>query len=183
MPDLHPDLAHVAHLLGTWSGRGHGEYPTIDSFDYVETVTFSHVGKPFLRYEQRTRRIESDGSLGAPLHAETGYWRFPVPGRVEAVLSHPTGVTEVEEGSITVRSDGATVIDLASTSVTLTASAKSVTALGRRTIRSRTAWRWRPSVSHCSITWRRPSLGSPTTVRAEHVGLQSSPRRLLGFAP
>lgn len=131
MSDLHPDLAHVAHLLGTWSGRGHGEYPTIDSFDYAETITFSHIGKPFLRYEQRTRRIESDGSLGAPLHAETGYWRFPVPGRVEAVLSHPTGVNEVEEGSITVRSDGATVIELASTSVTLTASAKSVTALGR----------------------------------------------------
>ena len=131
MPPLHPDLAHVAHLLGTWSGRGHGEYPTIDPFDYVETITFSHVGKPFLAYAQRTRALLPDGSLGAPLHAETGYWRFPVTGRVEAVLSHPTGVNEVQEGSITLRSDGATIIEMMSTSVTLTASAKSVTALGR----------------------------------------------------
>ncbi len=131
MPPLHPDLAHVAHLVGTWSGRGHGEYPTIDPFDYVETITFSHVGKPFLAYAQRTRALLPDGSLGAPLHAETGYWRFPVTGRVEAVLSHPTGVNEVEEGSITLRSDGATIIEMMSTSVTLTASAKSVTALGR----------------------------------------------------
>ena len=131
MPPLHPDLTHVAHLLGTWSGRGHGEYPTIDPFDYVETITFSHVGKPFLAYAQRTRALLPDGSLGAPLHAETGYWRFPVTGRVEAVLSHPTGVNEVEEGSITLRSDGATIIEMMSTSVTLTASAKSVTALGR----------------------------------------------------
>lgn len=131
MPPVHPDLAHVAHLVGTWSGRGHGEYPTIEPFDYVETITFSHVGKPFLAYAQRTRALLPDGTLGPPLHAETGYWRFPVPGRVEAVLSHPTGVNEVEEGSITVRSDGATVIEMMSTSVTLTASAKSVTALGR----------------------------------------------------
>lgn len=130
-PDLHPDLGHVAHLLGTWSGRGHGEYPTIPSFDYTETITFTHVGKPFLAYTQRTRRVEPDGSLGPPLHAESGYWRFPAPGRVEAVLSHPTGVNEVEEGTIERSSDGATVIELTSTSVALTTSAKSVTALGR----------------------------------------------------
>lgn len=131
MSDLHPDLAHVVQLLGTWSGRGHGEYPTIDSFDYVETITFTHVGKPFLCYEQRTRRIEPDGSLGPPLHAESGYWRFPAPGRVEVVLSHPTGINEIEEGTIMVEPDGSTVVTLATTSVTLTGSAKAVTELGR----------------------------------------------------
>jgi len=130
-PSLHPDLVPVADLIGTWSGRGRGEYPTIESFAYVETISFGQVGKPFLRYEQRTRRVEADGSLGPPLHAEMGYWRFPAPGRVEFVVSHPTGINEIEEGTLATKSDGAMTIELSTTSVALSGSAKSVTGLAR----------------------------------------------------
>lgn len=139
MPDLHPNLADVATLLGTWIGRGHGEYPSIPSFDYVETVTFEHIGKPFLAYGQRTRAATPDedgGGGGAPLHAESGFWRFPSAGVAELIMSHPTGIAELQEGTVVVDSDGSVMIDVASTSVSLSSSAKSVTGI-ERTFRCR----------------------------------------------
>jgi len=70
---------------------------TIEEFDYLEELTFSHVGKPFLAMTQRTRDPRSD----APLHAEVGYLR-PQPSRgIEMVLTQPTGVVEIHTGSIT----------------------------------------------------------------------------------
>jgi len=126
MTDLHPKLADLAPLLGTWSGAGAGEYPTIPSFEYLEEVSFGHVGKPFLAYSQRTKAADD----GRPLHAEVGYLRAPSPGRVELVLAHPTGVTEVQEGTLTV-AGGVVELELSATSIGLTATAKDVTALSR----------------------------------------------------
>ena len=126
MPDLHPGIAVLAPLLGTWAGQGAGEYPTIEPFGYFEEVSFSHVGKPFLAYGQRTK-AEDDGR---PLHAETGFVRVPAAGRVELVLAHPTGVTEIDEGTLSVQ--GTTIeMKLVATTIGRTASAKEVTALGR----------------------------------------------------
>lgn len=125
MVDLHPAIAALAPLLGTWVGRGAGEYPTIAPFEYTEEATFGHVGKPFLSYGHRTRNAE-----GAPMHAETGYLRMPAPDRVEWVLAHPTGIAELEEGTVTI-ADGAITLELRTTSIGRTASAKEVTALGR----------------------------------------------------
>jgi nitrobindin-like protein len=120
---MHPDVAPIAFLLGTWQGEGSGVYPTISPFAYGEEVRFWEVGKPFLAYSQRTWALDD----GRPLHAEAGYWRPQPEGRIEVVLAHPTGITEVQEGAVV---DGC--IDLRSTSLARTSSAKEVTALTRR---------------------------------------------------
>jgi len=119
---LHPDVESLGWLLGSWTGRGHGVYPTIEPFDYEETVTFSHIGKPFLAYTQRTTHAGD----GRPLHAETGFWRVPGAGRIELVVAHPNGIVEVSEGT----AEGA-VIHICSTIVARTSSAKEVTTVAR----------------------------------------------------
>jgi hypothetical protein len=54
----------------------------------------------------------------------------PSPERVEWVLAHPTGITEIQEGTLSVT--GTTVeMELNATNIGLTASAKDVTALSR----------------------------------------------------
>jgi THAP4-like, heme-binding beta-barrel domain len=125
-PDLHPDLGALAPLLGTWAGQGEGNYPTIQPFEYLEEVVFSHVGKPFLAYAQKTKAVAD----GKPLHAETGYLRVPQPGRVELVLAHPSGITEIEVGIYSVTGDRIE-IELSTTAIGMTPTAKEVTALGR----------------------------------------------------
>lgn len=123
-PGLHPDLDPIRGLVGTWRGSGSGSYPTIEPFDYVEEVTFGHVGKPFLAYSQKTRH----GRTGLPLHAETGYWRLIEDHKVEVMLAHPTGVLELLVGEFL---EG-TVFELRSSTVTGSPTAKSVTEVHRR---------------------------------------------------
>jgi len=130
VPDLHPGVTALAPLLGTWIGRGTGEYPTIEPFGYLEEVTFSHTGKPFLVYTQRTRSED-----GQPMHAECGYLRSPAAGRAELVIAQPTGVTEIDEGTISTGTDTDTGtalrIELRSTSIGLSSTAKVVAAVHR----------------------------------------------------
>jgi hypothetical protein len=121
--ELHPRLAEIAFLVGRWAGEGTGEYPSVESFAYGEEVTFSHVGKPYLAYTQRSWDLAD----GRPLHAEMGYWRCPSRGVVEVVLAHPSGHVEISEGTV-----DSTDVVLRSEQVLGTHSAKEVTALVRR---------------------------------------------------
>jgi hypothetical protein len=125
-PRLHAALAPLSFLLGRWEGAGVVGYPTIESVNFGQEISFSHNGKPFLIYSSRTWLLDEEGVIGRPLAVECGFWR-PQPDRqLEVLLTHPTGITEIYLGEIT-----GTKIEMITDAVVRTATAKDVTA-GRR---------------------------------------------------
>jgi hypothetical protein len=121
--DVHADLRELEFLLGTWRGVGEGEWPRGEPFSYGEELSFEHAGEPYLLYSQRSWSLEGE----EPIHFERGFVRPAGPGRVELVLAHPLGIAEVAEGTVR---DG--VVEVTTTSVALTGTAKAVTELTRR---------------------------------------------------
>ena len=121
-PALHPDVAPLGFLLGSWMGEGKGFYSTVAPFEYGEEIRVWHIGKPVLAFTQRTWSLDD----GRPLHGEAGFWRMAGPGSVELVVAHPNGHAEVAEG----RLEG-TSISVASISLTRTSTAKQVDAIER----------------------------------------------------
>ena len=120
-PPVHQEIAHLTFLLGTWRGKGAGQYPTIESFEYLEETVFDHVGKPFLTFVQRTKHLD-----GTPLHTESGYLRPAGENGAEFVLSIPSGIMESLEGTVS-----GTSLDLASVDIVRTTTAKEVTDTAR----------------------------------------------------
>ena len=125
-PALHPDVAALSFLLGTWRGAGEGLYPTVDPFHYEEEMVFTHVGDPFLLYEQRSWSPDE----GMPLHFERGFLRPGEDGVVELVLAHPLGIVEVSTGRLSDR-EGRRALDLASQTMAHTPTGDRVMALER----------------------------------------------------
>lgn len=127
-PAPHALLAPVLGLLGTWQGRGQGEYPTLaEDFRYAQEVIFSHDGRPFLRYEARAWLLDADDAPLRPAARESGWWRLQPDGRVEALITQPTGIAEIAVGQA-----AEDTVDLATHEVALTPTAKEVTATRRR---------------------------------------------------
>ncbi|MEU0410424.1 FABP family protein [Streptomyces griseorubiginosus] len=127
-PAPHPLLGPVLGFLGRWRGRGQGGYPTLDGdFAYAQVVSFSHDGRPFLRYEARAWLLDANGAPLRPAARESGWWRLQADGRVEALITQPTGITEILTGHA-----GEGAVDLETHTVALTPTAKDVTATRRR---------------------------------------------------
>jgi hypothetical protein len=124
--ERHPALAPLTFLIGRWAGAGVVGYPTIESMQFGQEVSFTHNGKPFLSYLSRTWALDEQGRTGRQLATEAGFWRPQPDGRLEVVLAHPTGITEIYLGEVS-----GTKIELATDAVVRTATAKEVTA-GRR---------------------------------------------------
>jgi hypothetical protein len=121
--ELHPALAPLAALVGTWSGAGVGGYPDLEEdFAFTQTVSFTPLpGKPVLGYQSRTWRQDS----GQPMATEVGFWRMQGESTVEVMLAHPFGIVEIYVGDLTPTVTGFK-IELSDNMTVRTASARQV---------------------------------------------------------
>ena len=123
LPDnLHPDCMPVAWMLGKWAGSGHGDYPTIEKFQFGQELIFTHDGRPFFHYMARSWILDEAGEFVRDAAMESGFLRCRPEGKVEFLLSHSSGVSEVWYGQA-----GEGKVELHTAGVSYTESAKEVT--------------------------------------------------------
>jgi hypothetical protein len=123
LPDnLHPECAPIAWLLGTWRGNGHGDYPTIEPFQFGQEVIFTHDGRPFFHYMSRAWIVDAEGKKVRDAAIETGFFRPKASGELEVVMTHNTGFVEIWYG----QTEGAKV-EITTDAVARTQTAKEYT--------------------------------------------------------
>lgn len=108
---MHPDLAPLAWMIGSWAGAGVVGYPSITSRHFGQEIDVTHDGRPFLSWISRAWLLDEQGNKEKTAAVEMGFWR-PLPdGEVELLLTHPTGIVEMYHGSteparVELRTDG-----------------------------------------------------------------------------
>lgn len=93
-----PELLRL--LIGEWSGTGRGEFPTIEPFEYLETLSFAGDQRPFLHYEEKTKRRNAGQTEYIPSHWESGFVRLLPNGEVELINTQGSGRLERLTGSL-----------------------------------------------------------------------------------
>jgi len=86
-------------LEGTWTGEGRGQYPTIMSFDYRESLVFTRRDEKTLAYEQRAQKRYDGQTEWLESHWENGFIRILENGELELTVAQ-IGRTEVLIGAI-----------------------------------------------------------------------------------
>ena len=129
MPDgaVHPDLQHLAFLVGSWRGLGVVGYPTIQEHRYEQEITFGSDGRPFLSYSSRAWLIDEDARRVRPSASEVGWWRKGEGDYdVEVTLAHHTGIVEIYVGNVAFHR-----VELVTDVMARTSTAKEVNAMKR----------------------------------------------------
>ena len=129
---LHPDLAPLSWLVGTWVGVGVVGYPSMESDIQVgQELSIHSDGRPFLIHWSRTWELNDEGERVRPLALESGFWRPRPDNEVELLLAHPTGFLESWFGKVTITGlENAQItgarVELKTDAILRTASAKQV---------------------------------------------------------
>ena len=58
---MHPDLAPLAWMIGSWAGAGVVGYPSIESRNFGQEIDVTHDGRPFLMWTSRAWLLDEQG--------------------------------------------------------------------------------------------------------------------------
>ena len=95
--NLHPDCGPIAWMLGTWRGNGHGDYPTIETFQFGQELIFQQDGRPFFHYMAARGSSTTRATRSATPRRRPASSGRP-EGKVEVLLAHMTGFVEIWYG-------------------------------------------------------------------------------------
>ena len=86
---MSPRLGPLSWIIGTWeSVEASGQFPTIQDFQYKETLEFRPVGlQPLLIYSGKSSHPEK----GNPMHNESGYLRIRGDKELSFMVAHNFG--------------------------------------------------------------------------------------------
>ncbi len=100
----HKSNAHqvLGQLEGTWIGEGQGYFPTIDPFDYKETLIFERRDETTLFYKQQTEKRPLGQTSYQTSHWESGFLRILPTGELELTNAQSGGRNEHLHGSVEV---------------------------------------------------------------------------------
>jgi hypothetical protein len=72
--DLTPELVPLSWLIGEWEGRDRLGSGDEGSEHFLQHVSFTHNGLPYLQYRAESWLTDEDGTKLRPLTVETGFW-------------------------------------------------------------------------------------------------------------
>ena len=102
-------------LTGCWCGSGSARFPTIDSAEYSEELTFTgNETELLLHYEERSWRIEGDNKRAEPLNWQSGFLVVDEQGLVQLLNAQNAPRVEVLTGWLEKLSPGEYELDLTS---------------------------------------------------------------------
>jgi len=87
-------------LKGTWRGEGRGQFPTVTSFDYRETLVFTRRDEKTLAYEQRAQKHYDGGTEYLQSHWESGFISILENDELQLVNIQIGGRSEILVGTI-----------------------------------------------------------------------------------
>lgn len=72
--DLTPELVPLSWLIGVWEGSGRLGEGSAESEHFVQRITFTQNGLPYLQYTAESWLTDEQGTRLRPLSVETGFW-------------------------------------------------------------------------------------------------------------